>query len=60
VSKTTKATAAVKKGAKPTPEERYRMVETAAYFIAERSGFRGDSIAHWTAAELEIAALLKN
>lgn len=48
-----------KKLAKPTPEERYRMVETAAYFIAERSGFQGDSAAHWAAAELEIAALLK-
>lgn len=35
------------------------MVETAAYFIAERNGFRGDTAAHWAAAELEITALLK-
>ncbi|HEY0666027.1 MAG TPA: DUF2934 domain-containing protein [Gallionella sp.] len=45
--------------AAPTPEERYRMVQTAAYFIAERCGFQGDSAAHWAAAELEITAMLK-
>lgn len=43
---------------KPTPEERYRMVETTAYFIAERNGFQGDSTEHWAAAEREIAAKL--
>jgi len=43
---------------KPTPEERYRMVEITAYFIAERSGFQGDSTEHWSAAEREIAAKL--
>ena len=41
---------AVKKAGKPTPEERYRMVETAAYFIAERHGFQGRSDVHWAAA----------
>lgn len=45
--------------AKPTPEERYRMVETAAYFIAERHGFQGRSEEHWAAAEREIAAKLR-
>lgn len=50
---------AVEKKSKPTPEERYRMVQTAAYFVAERNGFQGDSTAHWAAAEREIAALLK-
>ncbi|OFZ67353.1 MAG: hypothetical protein A2V79_07770 [Betaproteobacteria bacterium RBG_16_56_24] len=44
--------------AKPTPEVRYRMVETAAYFIAERNGFQGRSDEHWAAAELEVAARL--
>lgn len=44
--------------AQPTPEERYRMVQTAAYFIAERDGFCGCPIEYWTAAELEIAARL--
>lgn len=43
---------------KPSPEERYRMVETAAYFIAERSGFSGDSTEHWAAAEREILTKL--
>jgi hypothetical protein len=44
--------------AKPTPEERYRMVEITAYFIAERHGFQGRSDEHWAAAEREIAAKL--
>jgi hypothetical protein len=44
--------------AKPTPEERYRMVQTAAYFIAEQHGFQGRSDEHWAAAEREIAAKL--
>jgi len=44
--------------AKLSPEERYRMVETAAYFIAEQRGFQGRSDEHWTAAELQIAAKL--
>lgn len=39
----------------PSPEERYRMVQTAAYFIAEHNGFGGSPIDHWAAAELEIA-----
>jgi hypothetical protein len=47
-----------KSAVKPTPEERYRMVETTAYFIAERNNFQGDSTEHWAAAELEIAAKL--
>ena len=51
--------AATGKAAKPTPEERYRMVETAAYFIAERHGFQGRSDEHWAAAELEVAVRLK-
>ena len=54
-----KPASAEKTKAKPTPEERYRMVETAAYFIAERNGFQGDSTKHWVAAEIEIAAKLR-
>jgi hypothetical protein len=41
-----------------SPEQRYRMIETAAYFIAERSGFQGDTTEHWRAAEQEIDLLL--
>ncbi|OGT00816.1 MAG: hypothetical protein A3F73_08735 [Gallionellales bacterium RIFCSPLOWO2_12_FULL_59_22] len=55
----------VKTGAAPrktvarlTPEERYCMVQTAAYFIAERNGFGGCSTDHWAAAEIEIAGKL--
>ncbi|OGA28456.1 MAG: hypothetical protein A2W81_06700 [Betaproteobacteria bacterium RIFCSPLOWO2_12_61_14] len=50
--------AAKKTAAQLTPEERYRMVQTAAYFIAERNGFSGCSADHWVAAELEIAGKL--
>jgi hypothetical protein len=39
-------------------EHRYRMIETAAYFIAERNGFQGESAEHWRTAESEIARLL--
>jgi len=53
-----KPVSARKMPAKPTPEERYRMVEMTAYFIAERNGFQGDSTEHWAAAEREIAAKL--
>lgn len=44
--------------AKPTPEERYRMIQTAAYFMAEHNGFSGNSTEHWAAAEAEIARKL--
>ncbi len=46
--------------AQPSAQERYRMVETAAYYIAERSGFQGCTTDHWAAAEIEIAAKLGN
>lgn len=43
---------------KPNPEERYRMVQAAAYFIAEKEGFQGCSVEYWHRAELEIAKKL--
>ena len=52
------ATAAKQEVMRPTPEERYRMVQTAAYFIAERNGFGGCSTMHWVDAEREISAKL--
>jgi len=58
---TTKVRASSQSGkgvSKPTPEERYRMIETAAYFIAEQHGFQGRSDAHWAAAERQIASAL--
>jgi Protein of unknown function (DUF2934) len=56
--KTRPPTTVNKPAAKPSPEERYRMVETAAYFIAEQHGFQGRSDEHWAAAERAIALKL--
>ena len=58
-----KKPAAAKKTAAPkpnkiSPEERYRMVEVAAYFLAERNSFAGSPVAYWTAAESQISTLL--
>ena len=33
-----------------SPEQRYKMIEQAAYFIAERHGFNGDSAYFWSLA----------
>lgn len=52
----TKAKTAVKK-TKATPsnlEQHYRLVEVAAYFIAEKDGFAGNPVDYWIAAEAEI------
>ena len=46
------------KPAAPTPEQRYRMVQEAAYYIAEKNGFAGGSMDYWIAAEAQIEALL--
>jgi hypothetical protein len=35
------------------------MVETAAYFIAERNNFTGSSADYWIAAEVQIKKMLK-
>ena len=43
---------------KPSPEERYRMVQSAAYFIAEKDGFQGRDTDYWVRAEREIALQL--
>lgn len=37
-------------------DDRQQMVAKAAYFRAERAGFRGDPVEHWLAAEQEIDA----
>ncbi len=41
-----------------SPEQRYKMVEEAAYFIAERHGFSGDSTYFWSLAEAEVSSRL--
>ena len=40
------------------PEQRYQMIQDAAYYIAERHGFNGDSAYFWSLAEAEINAKL--
>lgn len=42
----------------PTAEQRYKMIQDAAYFMAEKSGFLGGTIDYWMAAEIEIDAAL--
>lgn len=41
-----------------SPEERYRMIQEAAYFRAEREGFECDPWKCWLVAEAEIDARL--
>lgn len=43
---------------RPSPEERYRMIEQAAYYLAEKQGFKADPLATWIQAEREINARL--
>jgi hypothetical protein len=49
-----------KRAEKPavSPEQRYRMVQDAAYYIAEKHGFTGDNHGFWLQAEQEIDAQL--
>jgi len=43
----------------PSPEDRYRMVQSAAYFIAEKDGFQhGRDAEYWARAEHEVAVQL--
>jgi hypothetical protein len=70
--KTTTKTSAKKPAAKKTavkkpsatktrkisPEERYKMIEVAAYYIAENNNFQGNAIDFWIAAEEEVSKKL--
>lgn len=38
-----------------TPEHRYRMIEVAAYYLAEKDGFAGSPVEYWIAAEQQIS-----
>ncbi len=38
-----------------TPEQRYKMVEVAAYYLAEKDGFSGSPVDYWIAAEIQIS-----
>jgi hypothetical protein len=35
-------------------EQRYKMIEVAAYYIAEKDGFASSPVEYWIAAELQI------
>lgn len=37
-----------------TSDERYRMIEVSAYYIAEKSGFGDNHLDYWLAAEKEV------
>jgi Protein of unknown function (DUF2934) len=39
---------------KVSAEERYKMIEVAAYYIAEQHNFEGNPLDFWAAAEAEI------
>lgn len=59
VAKAAKKPVAAKKGnSKVTPEERFRMIEQAAYFRAEKTGFSGNPAEHWASAEKEVDKIL--
>lgn len=50
-----KKTAPKKKAATISPEHRYHMISTAAYFLAERRGFAGGyEMQDWISAEAQI------
>lgn len=48
------AAAKKSKSAATSPEHHYRMVEVAAYYLAEKDGFTGNPVDYWIAAELQI------
>jgi hypothetical protein len=50
--------AAPKKAGMTLPGAALPMIQDAAYFIAERHGFNGDSAYFWSLAEAEISSTL--
>ncbi|MEE9330826.1 MAG: DUF2934 domain-containing protein [Methylophilaceae bacterium] len=48
------AASKTKKTRKISAAERYKMIEVAAYYIAEQNDFNGDTVDFWTAAEAEV------
>lgn len=53
-AKTTTTKPAATKARKISDEERYKMIEVAAYYIAEHNHFQGNAIDFWIAAEEEV------
>ncbi len=52
--KPTTKKASAPKSATMSGFERYKMIEVAAYYLAEKKGFSGHSADYWIAAEKEI------
>jgi hypothetical protein len=48
-----------KKQAALTPEQRYKMIQEAAYFMAEKDAFGGCATDYWIAAEAQIELMLR-
>lgn len=44
----------VKKKGEMSSFERYKMIEVAAYYMAEKNGFAGHAVDYWIAAEKDI------
>lgn len=42
----------------PGNEERYNMIQVAAYYLAERDNFSGSPVEYWVAAEAQISSML--
>lgn len=42
----------------PGNEERYNMVQVAAYYLAERDNFSGSPVDYWIAAEAQVSSML--
>lgn len=47
------------KARKIAAEERYRMIEVAAYYLAENNSFQGNTLDYWVAAEAQVDDMLK-
>jgi Protein of unknown function (DUF2934) len=52
---TPKKTSKAAKTAEISPSERYKMIEVAAYYIAEKNNFSGNAAEYWVMAEREIS-----
>ena len=53
-----KPVAPAKTKSAPTPELRYKMVQEAAYYLAEKNGFSGNSQEYWAQAEIQISNMI--
>lgn len=49
---------AVSRNPEVSAEERFLMIQTSAYFLAEEDGFRKDPLDYWLKAEQRVAQLL--